>query len=180
MQSQHLPELAYQIFSINSTQANCERNFSILNWILGKRQTNLSLKNLEVIARIRSYYMNNIQRELSYISKKMTEDELRESINIASVNSIIGLEDDNDIVNINGNNSLPSKNFSNTKLAISNIVDLMAIDDNGKIGANITPAQEQPLVPDDLNCNSNDILDEFLERERNTERNSTEISKNHE
>jgi hypothetical protein len=110
----------------------------------------------------------------------MTEGELRESINIASVNSIIGLEDDNDIVNINRNNSLPSENFSSTELAISNIVDLTAIDDNGEISADITSAQEQPLVPDDLNYNPNDILDGFLEHERNTERNSTEIPENHE
>jgi hypothetical protein len=180
MQLRHLPELAYRIFSINPTQANCERNFSILNWILGERRTNLFLKNLEAITRIRSYYINNIQRELSYISKEMTEGELRESINIASVNSIIGLEDDNDIVNINRNNSLPSENFSSTELAISNIVDLTAIDDNKEIGADITPIQEQPLVPDDLNYNPNDILDGFLEHKRNTERNSTEIPKNHE
>jgi hypothetical protein len=180
MQPRHLPEFAYQIFSINPTQTNCKRNFSILNWILGERRTNLSLKNLEAIARIRSYYMNNIQKELSYISKEMTEGELRKSINIASVNSIISLKDDNDIVNINGNNSLPSENFSNTELAISNIVDLTAVDDNGEIGADITPAQEQPLVPDDLNYNPNDILDGFLECERNTERNSTEIPENHE
>lgn len=183
IQPRHLPELACQIFSINPTQANCERNFSILNWILGERRTNLSLKNLEAIARIRSYYMNNIQRELSYISKDLTESELRESINIASVNSIISLEDDNDIVNINGNNSnptLPSENFSNTELAISNIVDLAAIDDNGEVSADINPVQERPLDSEDLNYNPNDVLNGFLERERDTERNFTEIPENHE
>ncbi|GBC36080.2 ribonuclease H-like domain-containing protein [Rhizophagus irregularis DAOM 181602=DAOM 197198] len=183
IQPRHLPELACQIFSINPTQANCERNFSILNWILGERRTNLSLKNLEAIARIRSYYMNNIQRELSYISKDLTESELRESINIASVNSIISLEDDNDIVNINGNNSnptLPSENFSNTELAISNIVDLAAIDDNGEVSADINPIQERPLDSEDLNYNPNDVLNGFLERERDTERNFTEIPENHE
>ncbi|CAG8733344.1 19770_t:CDS:2 [Cetraspora pellucida] len=30
----HLAELAYRIFSINPTQAACERNFSTLKWIL--------------------------------------------------------------------------------------------------------------------------------------------------
>ncbi|CAB4398262.1 uncharacterized protein OCT59_018805 [Rhizophagus irregularis] len=127
--------------------------------------------------------MNNIQRELSYISKDLTESELRESINIASVNSIISLEDDNDIVNINGNNSnptLPSENFSNTELAISNIVDLAAIDDNGEVSADINPVQERPLDSEDLNYNPNDVLNGFLERERDTERNFTEIPENHE
>ncbi|GES99151.1 ribonuclease H-like domain-containing protein [Rhizophagus clarus] len=177
MQPRHLAELAYQIFSINPTQANCERNFSILNWILGEKRINLTLKKLEAIAKIRSYYMNNFQRELSYVSKNLTESELRESINISSVSNIISLGDDNDIGNIDGNNlnlTLPS---SNTELAIRNIVDLTAIDGiNEEMGSNIIPAQEQPLDPADLNYDPNDVLNGFLEHERNL----TEIPENHE
>uniref|UniRef100_U9TEL1 HAT C-terminal dimerisation domain-containing protein n=1 Tax=Rhizophagus irregularis (strain DAOM 181602 / DAOM 197198 / MUCL 43194) TaxID=747089 RepID=U9TEL1_RHIID len=166
IESQHLSdELACQIFSINPTQANCERNFSTLNWILGDRRTNLTLKKLEAIAKIRSYYMNNIQKELSYMSKDLTESELRESTNIASVNSIISLEEDDDTVNIDGDNNLnqtsPSENFSNTELAISNIVDLTAVDDNHdtnrEIGLDITPIQEQPLDLANLNYDPNNV-----------------------
>src|SRR6266542_1871980 len=77
------------------------------------------------MAKIRSYYMNNIQKELSYIGKDFVESELKESINIASVSSIISLED---IANISNNNlGLISllQSFSNTELAIGNIVDLI-------------------------------------------------------
>jgi hypothetical protein len=180
-----LPELACRIFSINPTQANCERNFSTLNWILGDRRTNLTLKKLEAIAKIRSYYMNNIQKELSYMSKDLTESELRESTNIASVNSIISLEENDDTVNFDGDNNLnqisPSENFSNTELAISNIVDLTAVDDshdtNGEMGSDITPIQEQPLDPADLDYDPNDVLNGFIERERDTERNLTDSRK---
>jgi hypothetical protein len=177
-----LPELACRIFSINPTQANCERNFSTLNWILGDRRTNLTLKKLEAIAKIRSYYMNNIQKELSYMSKDLTESELRESTNIASVNSIISLEEDDDTVNIDGDNNLnqtsPSENFSNTELAISNIVDLTAVDDtNGEMSSDITPVQEQPLDPADLDYDPNDVLNGFIECERDTERNLTDSGK---
>ncbi|GBB89019.1 hypothetical protein RclHR1_15660001 [Rhizophagus clarus] len=102
------------------------------------KRINLTLKKLEAIAKIRSYYMNNFQRELSYVSKNLTESELRESINISSVSNIISLDDDDDIGNIDGNNlnlTLPS---SNTELAIRNIVDLTAIDGiNEEMGSNI-------------------------------------------
>ncbi|GET04768.1 hypothetical protein GLOIN_2v1785142 [Rhizophagus clarus] len=95
------------------TQVNCERNFLILNWIL----------------------------ELSYVSKDLTESELRESINISSVSNIISLDDDDNIENIDGNNLnliLPS---SNTELAIRNIIDLIAIDGiNEEMDSNIIPA----------------------------------------
>ncbi|GES95126.1 ribonuclease H-like domain-containing protein [Rhizophagus clarus] len=141
------------------------------------KRINLTLKKLEAIAKIRSYYMNNFQRELSYVSKNLTESELRESINISSVSNIISLDDDDDIGNIDGNNlnlTLPS---SNTELAIRNIVDLTAIDGiNEEMGSNIIPAQEQPLDPADLNYDPNDILNGFLEHERNL----TEIPENHE
>ncbi|GES97518.1 ribonuclease H-like domain-containing protein [Rhizophagus clarus] len=141
------------------------------------KQINLTLKKLEAIAKIRSYYINNFQRELSYVSKDLTESELRESINISSVSNIISLDNDDDIGNIDGNNlnlTLPS---SNTELAIRNIIDLTAIDGiNEEMGSNIILAQEQPLDPADLNYDPNDVLNGFLEHERNL----TEIPKNHE
>ncbi|UZO15299.1 uncharacterized protein OCT59_006728 [Rhizophagus irregularis] len=80
-----------------------------------------------MIAKIQSYYMNNIQKELNYMSNDLTESELRKSTNITSVNSIISLKENNNTVNFDGDNNLnqisPSENFSNTEFAISNIVD---------------------------------------------------------
>ncbi|CAB4396463.1 unnamed protein product [Rhizophagus irregularis] len=119
------------------------------------------------------------------MSKDLTESELRESTNIASVNSIISLEKNDDTVNFDGDNNLnqisPSENFSNTELAISNIVDLTAVDDshdtNGEMGSDITPIQEQPLNPADLDYDPNDVLNGFIERERDTERNLTDSRK---
>ncbi|CAB4402187.1 unnamed protein product [Rhizophagus irregularis] len=67
---------------------------------------NLTLKKLEAIAKIWSYYMNNIQKELSYMNQDLTESELRESTNIASVNSIISIEENDDTVNFDEDNNL--------------------------------------------------------------------------
>ncbi len=75
--------------------------------------------------------MNHIQRELSYIGKNFTESKLKESLNIISVNSIIGLEDKNEVANNNLDLTSLLESFSSTELAISNIVDLTVnISDN--------------------------------------------------
>ncbi|CAB5198560.1 unnamed protein product [Rhizophagus irregularis] len=148
----------------------------------------------ELIAQLRRFelklapfdlpYISGLEspNELSYMSKDLTESELRESTNIASVNSIISLEEDDDTVNIDGDNNLnqtsPSENFSNTELAISNIVDLTAVDDtNGEMSSDITPVQEQPLDPADLDYDPNDVLNGFIGCERDTERNLTDSGK---
>ncbi|PKY17410.1 hypothetical protein RhiirB3_430032 [Rhizophagus irregularis] len=72
--------------------------------------------------------MNNIQKELNYMSNDLTESELRKSTNITSVNSIISLKENNNTVNFDGDNNLnqisPSENFSNTEFAIKQPLDL--------------------------------------------------------
>src|SRR6266498_2624481 len=124
------------------------------------------------MVKIRSYYMNNIQKELSYIGKDFVESELIESINIASVSSIIDLED---IANISNNNLgliSPLQSFSNTELAIGNIVDLTVnINDiNEERNSNTTLTQVQPLNLADLIYDPNDVLNGFLEHERHVVR----------
>ena len=71
--------------------------------------------------------MTNIQSELNYVGKDLTEGKLRESVNITSVNSFIDLE--NKVMNIGKNNSNSdltslSESFSNIELTISKIFDL--------------------------------------------------------
>ncbi|RIA96965.1 hypothetical protein C1645_814811 [Glomus cerebriforme] len=84
--------------------------------------------------------------------------------NIALINSIISLEVENEIANISDNNS-PLEPFSSTKLAISDIVDLIINinDNNKKRRSNITLAQVQQPDSADLIYDFNDILNEFLE-----------------
>ncbi|PKC01284.1 hypothetical protein RhiirA5_426957 [Rhizophagus irregularis] len=90
--------------------------------------------------------MNNIQKELNYMSNDLTESELRKSTNITLVNSIISLKENNNTVNFDGDNNLnqisPSENFSNTEFAIS---------------LDITPIQEQPLDLANLNYDPNNV-----------------------
>jgi hypothetical protein len=111
--------------------------------------------------------MNNIQRELNYIGKDLAENELRESVNIASIDSIFNLENTNEIAN-NSDNYLPPESYSRTELAIGDIVDLtININDNsGDRNSDTTSAQVQQLNSADLNYNPSEVLNEFLEHER--------------
>ena len=70
---------------------------------MGENRNNLTLNKLETIVKIQAYYMTNIQSELNYVGKDLTEGKLRKSVNIASVNSFIDLE--NKVINISRNNS---------------------------------------------------------------------------
>ncbi|GES79071.1 hypothetical protein GLOIN_2v1785142 [Rhizophagus clarus] len=105
----------------------------------------------ELIAQLHRFELRLAPFDLSYSPglespKDLTESKLRESINISSV-------------------------------TIRNIVDLTAIDGiNEEMGSNIILTQEQPLDPADLNYDPNDVLNGFLEHERNL----TEILENHE
>ena len=64
----YLPELAIMIFSITPHSAGCERIFSTLGWLYGKRRQRLELSKVEGMAKIRSFYVSNIKNELAYIS----------------------------------------------------------------------------------------------------------------
>jgi hypothetical protein len=135
---------------------------------LGENRNNLILNKLEAIAKIQAYYMTNIQSELNYVGKDLTEGKLRESVNITSVNSFIDLE--NEVMNISRNNSnsdltSSSESFSNIELTIGKIFDL-TVNINEEKGSDNILTSQQPPNPADLIYDPNDILDRFLEDER--------------
>ncbi|CAG8647467.1 10328_t:CDS:1, partial [Ambispora gerdemannii] len=50
----HLQIVAKMIFSITSSQASCEQNFSILKWFCKDNRTRLNTLKLEAMAKIHS------------------------------------------------------------------------------------------------------------------------------
>ena len=46
------------------------------------------------MAKVRSYYMTNIRHELSFFGKELTEYDLHDVCNIASVGNIMSYEED--------------------------------------------------------------------------------------
>ncbi|CAG8847266.1 7376_t:CDS:2, partial [Gigaspora margarita] len=73
----HLPELTLRIFSINPMQANCNH------------QTSLNINKLKGISKIKFYYMANIQHELNFFGKELTETDLQDVCNISLVSKIM-------------------------------------------------------------------------------------------
>jgi hypothetical protein len=93
----NLKTLALKLFSITPNSAGCERIFSSLGWFYGKRRHRLSTNKLESIAKIHRYYLTQAKKELPYVGKNYSEDEIRSWINRAYDQMI---EDDSEDIDI--------------------------------------------------------------------------------
>ncbi|CAG8665996.1 17222_t:CDS:1, partial [Cetraspora pellucida] len=82
--------------------AVCERNFSILKWLFENKHTQLSLLQIESIAKIRSFYVSNINKELRVYGKDVNNKNLRENLN----NSVIMQQTEDLEIEDNNNNDL--------------------------------------------------------------------------
>ncbi|RHZ84793.1 hypothetical protein Glove_74g304 [Diversispora epigaea] len=132
-ETDQLQELALLLFSIVPSQAVCERNFSMLKWFFGERRTNLNLSKIESMAKIRSYYISNIDKEIQFRNKDLSESELRKNINesvitydIFEKNGILERdEDDERNRNLRELEEAPEdENVSSISLNINQFVDL--------------------------------------------------------
>jgi hypothetical protein len=72
-----LQKLALLILDITPHNAGCERIFSNLGWIYGKKRLRLSLPKVEGMAKVRSYYMSMINKELKYFKEDCDIQELK-------------------------------------------------------------------------------------------------------
>jgi hypothetical protein len=131
-ETDQLQELALLLFSIVPSQAVCERNFSMLKWFFGEKRMNLNLSKIESMAKIRSYYISNTDKEIRFRDKNLSEHELRNNINESVItydtfekNGI--LERDENIEcerNENLEENTEIENESSTSLNINQFVDL--------------------------------------------------------
>jgi hypothetical protein len=140
-ETDQLQELALLLFSIVPSQAVCERNFSMLKWFLGERRTSLTLSKIESMAKIRSYYISNTDKEIRYRNKNLSENELRKSIDesvvtydIFETNEILERDENLEQGNLNNENlneleeNTENENISSTILNINQFVDLTLPD----------------------------------------------------
>jgi hypothetical protein len=112
-----LQELAIFLFSIVPSQAVCERNFSTLKWLFGERRIQLNLLRIESIAKIRSFYISNIDKELRLYGNDISEKDLKESLN-----NSINIEQTNNL-EIEESNDYTQQTLTNN-LNINRIVNL--------------------------------------------------------
>ncbi|CAG8663096.1 1327_t:CDS:2, partial [Diversispora eburnea] len=97
-QNPNLKTFALKLFSITPNSAGCERIFSSLSWFYGKRRYRLLTNKLESMVKIHHYYLTQVKKELPYVSKNYSEDEIQSWINRA-YDQII--EDNSEDIDIN-------------------------------------------------------------------------------
>jgi hypothetical protein len=121
----YLKSLALKLFSIIPHSASCERSFSMLSFIYGKRRQCLSNLTIEMIAKIRYYLLSNVNNELNYLTNNESESELKNLIQEC------GFYDDEEEINdsddeiddiIDDDDEIPSHDVY--VLIINNIIDL--------------------------------------------------------
>jgi hypothetical protein len=76
-----LSRLAKVIFSITPPSASCERLFSALGWIFGKKRVNLNIKTIESMAKIYRHNLSNSKNNLNHIDN-LSNDEVQRMLNI--------------------------------------------------------------------------------------------------
>ena len=99
-QPPYLKDLALKMFAITPHSASCERMFSVLGWLYGKRRTNLDVDTIESMAKIRHFYQNNIRLKLTFL-KEQTDEEFHNLVDLVDKSVFFEDEDNN---NDNENN----------------------------------------------------------------------------
>ncbi|GES85533.1 ribonuclease H-like domain-containing protein [Rhizophagus clarus] len=79
----YLVQLALKLFSITPHAAGCERVWSSLGWLYGKRWTRLGLDKIENMYKLSAYYHANAKKELPYYEEIIIEEE--EELNIDKI-----------------------------------------------------------------------------------------------
>jgi hypothetical protein len=81
------------IFSITPHSASCERLFSSLGWIIGKRRTNLNIQTIETMAKIYQTSLSHVQKSLNYRSS-VSEKDVQQMLDIVFEEGDLLNEDD--------------------------------------------------------------------------------------
>ena len=71
-----LKSLALKLFSITPHSAACERAFSMLGFLYGKRRQCLNISTIEMLAKIRYYLISNMRNELNHSTNEESELEV--------------------------------------------------------------------------------------------------------
>lgn len=125
----YLKSMALKLFSITPHSVCCERLFSVLSFLYGKRRQSLSLNTIEMMSKIRYYLFMNIKEELGHSNREETEIELKDLVEKCGLfDDNLDESDENDENDENDGNSneepfeIPSHEVR--VLIINNIVDM--------------------------------------------------------
>ncbi|GBB84292.1 hypothetical protein RclHR1_09910008 [Rhizophagus clarus] len=87
-----LRDLALKVFAVTPHSASCERMFSVLGWLYGKKRTTLDTNTIESIAKVRHFYQNN-NMHLAESNSRQNNDDIQKLIDESA---FFEIENDND------------------------------------------------------------------------------------
>ena len=76
----YLVQLTLKLFSVTPHAARCEKVWSSLRWLYGKRRNRLGLNKIENMYKLSSYYYANARQKLSYYGIGKSSEEIRNII----------------------------------------------------------------------------------------------------
>ena len=86
----YLVQLALKLYSVTPYAAGCERVWSSLGWLYGKRRNRLELNKIENMYKLASYYHAHAKQELPYYSIGKSSEEVCDVI----IDAHLNLDDD--------------------------------------------------------------------------------------
>ncbi|CAB5320396.1 unnamed protein product [Rhizophagus irregularis] len=160
-----LKQLALKLFAIMPNSASCERGFSKLGWLSGKYRINLSTQSFESLAKMSSYYLSNLKKELIYYGQNISTEEITEIIHSLDFNEIEEADKDS---NFEDSNIINDKSNDNVEviiewhpLQLENFIDL-----------------NNPIITKDLDIiqddSDTDLSNEESENSQNTNSNNSD------
>ena len=160
----YIQNVAIYVLSICPNSASCERGFSTLGWLTGKRRQRLSVERLESMTKLISYYRSNAPKELSFYGKtkqkKLSSFEIMETVRLALAEP---LEEESDPVSRERRTTtgeiIPEDNVRVIiePLWIENIVNLSNERIVASLGEVPIDDEESVIEPDDNVLNEQDI-----------------------
>ena len=120
----YLVQLALKLLSVTPHAAGCERVWSNLGWLYGKRRNRLGLNKIENMYKLSAYYHAYAKQELPYYSIGKTSEEIRDILVDAHLNpndDLIELVDD-----INEISDVEDSFEENDELTIGKVLNLDA------------------------------------------------------
>ncbi|CAB5198747.1 unnamed protein product, partial [Rhizophagus irregularis] len=121
-----LLRLAKVIFSIIPHSASCERLFSAMGWLFGKRRINLQPETIETMVKIYLYSLKHAKKDLNYTSNGDSSSKLDDDIQLM-LNTVF--EEEEEIMSENDDDSFnehqsDETNMNDETLDIESTVDL--------------------------------------------------------
>ena len=157
--------------------ASCERGFSKLGWLSGKYRINLSTQSLESLAKMSSYYLSNLKKELTYYGRGISTEQIEEIIYSLDLDE----DNDNDDFNSDELNIIANERTASKRTATDVIIDWHPLHmekfvnlNNSIFTKNIEIIQDNSDISDKETDNTNSTSEE----EEEVDYNPNEIAEN--